>query len=159
MIKKITIEAISIKPNKKDGTPYVYAEKNKLTKVATGKTLPRTMVSIKEGEDWYMGWSYKSGSAAETLTVGQTVEVLIEESTKVNPDGSQIVFKSWKFPKPEDKANQEIAELKARLSSMSGTAQIPVTSHTNVVPVVPVVQATVAPVVSDGSVPVSSIPF
>ena len=143
MIKKLTIEAISIKPNKKDGTPYVYAEKNKLTKVATGKMIPRTMVSIKEGEDWYMGWSYKSGSAAETLTVGQTVEVLIEESTKVNPDGSQIVFKSWKFPKPEDKANQEIAELKAKLAAMSTATVTPTTTS----------------VASDGSVPVSSIPF
>lgn len=133
MIKKITIEAISIKPNKKDGSPYMWNDKK------TNTMKPRTMVSLKEGDNWYMGWSYKSGSAAETLKVGQTVEVLLEESTKINPDGTSVVFKSWKFPKPEDKANQEIAELKAKLASISQTP--------NCLPAV------------DGSVPLNKVPF
>ena len=119
MIKKITIEAISIKKTKADGTPYVYAEKDKKTKVATGKTLPRTMVSIKSGEDWYMGWSYKDGSSAEQLKKGDVVEVLLTEDNG---------FKNWKFPKQEDKDKALIEELQAKLAS--ATAQPVATVYT-----------------------------
>jgi len=117
MIKKLTIEAISIKPNKKDGTPYTYAEKDKKTKVATGKILPRTMVSLKSGEDWYMGWSYKANSAAESLQVGQTIDVVIEETPdKLDPNK---IWKSWKLPKQEDIDKQKIADLEAQIAKMN----------------------------------------
>jgi hypothetical protein len=141
MIKKITIEAISIKPTKKDGSAYTWKD----TKTNTLKT--RTMVSIKSGEDWYTGWSYKAGSAAETLKIGDTPELFItEEADKVDPTK---IWKSWKFPKPEDKANQEIAELKAKLAAM------------NTAPTVQGVGAgfNATPSIADGSVPVSTVPF
>ena len=141
MIKKITIEAISIKPTKKDGSAYTWKD----TKTNTVKT--RTMVSIKSGEDWYMGWSYKAGSAAETLKVGDTPElVIIEEADKVDPTK---IWKNWKFPKPEDKANQEIAELKAKLAAMSPTTVNTVTQNTS----------GGLNVVVDGSVPSLQVPF
>lgn len=131
MIKKITIEAVSIKPTKKDGSAYTWKDSK------TGQVKNRTMVSIKSGDDWYMGWSYKAGSAAETLKVGDTPELLIiEEADKVDPTK---IWKNWKFPKPEDKANQEIAELKAKLAAMNA----PTTSTP----------------VEDGVVPTNKVPF
>lgn len=119
MIKKITIEATSIKPNNKEGVPYTYAEKDKKTGQPTGKKLPRTMVSIKSGDDWYMGWSYKTGSAAEALKVGDVAELLIEE-TPDSKDPSKI-WKNWKFPKQEDKDAQKIKDLEAQLAAMSAS--------------------------------------
>lgn len=112
MIKKITITAVAIRKTKKDGTPYTYAEKNKTTRVPTGKQLPRTLVSIKDDqENWYMGWSYKDGSPAETVQKGQTLELFITE------DGD---FKNWRFIKDEDKKDAELAELKAKLAEFEG---------------------------------------
>ncbi len=114
MIKKITIEAVSLKKTKKDGSPYMWNDKK------AGKMSPRTMVSVKElGGEWYMGWSYKDGSAAEQLAQGQVVEVLLTEDTKTNPDGTVTTFKNWKFPKQEDKDAQTIADLQAKLSSLA----------------------------------------
>lgn len=159
MIKTINIEAVSIKTNKKDGTPYTWKDKK------TGQVKPRTMVSLKykdnttgpEG-DWLMGWSYKTGSAAEALQAGQTIEIKYEESTKVNPDGTTSIFKSWRFPKQEDKDAALIEKLKAQLAAaqstgVSGTANMPTTA-TPAQPVTP----TPTPV-SDGSVPVDEVPF
>lgn len=106
MITKITIEAISIRKAKKDGTPYMWNDKKTNTKK------PRTMVSIKVGEDWYMGWSYKDGSAAETLAKGQTVELFITEDNG---------FKNWRFVKDDDKKDAEIETLKRQLAEAQGT--------------------------------------
>lgn len=106
MIKKITIEAVSIKKNKKDGSPYMWNDKK------AGKMMPRTMVSLKDSEgNWYMGWSYRDGSPAELLTKGQVAELMITQ------DGD---FVNWRFPKQEDKDAALIAELQAKLAAQSG---------------------------------------
>lgn len=106
-IKKVSIGAVSIKKAKADGTQYTWLDK----KTNTRKT--RTMVSVKLDEVWYMGWSYKDGSAAETLKAGDLVELLL--ITEVAEDGK--VWKSWKFPKPEDKTAMENEELKRKLAA------------------------------------------
>lgn len=107
-IKKVTIGAVSIKKTKKDGTPYTWKDKKRGDAVT-----PRTMVSIKVDEEWLMGWSYKDGSAAESLKTGDVVELLV--ITEVGDD--QKVWKSWKFPKPEDKTEMENLELKRKLAA------------------------------------------
>lgn len=168
MIKSITIEAVSIKTTNKDGTPYMWMDKK------TNQKKPRTMVSVKykdattgpEG-DWLMGWSYKTGSAAEALTAGQTIEIKYEESTKVNDDGTTYTFKSWRFPKEEDKKDDEIAKLKAQLASLNTPTGVPAPATTvgnvaSLSQVTPVQSGTHTPtpaVVSDGSVPVDEVPF
>lgn len=116
MIQKVTIEAVSIRKNKKDGTPYMWNDKKSNT------MKPRTMVSIKVGENWHMGWSYKDGSAAEQLKKGDLVEVIITQ------DGE---FSNWKFPKQEDRDAQEIADLKAKLAEATGETKAPVTTTPN----------------------------
>lgn len=130
MIQKVTIEAVSIRKNKKTadggvGAPYMWNDKK------TNTQKPRTMVSIcvkENGQDvWYMGWSYKDGSAAENLKKGDVVEVLLTQ------DGD---FLNWKFPKQEDKDAQEIADLKKQLAMRNGTgateaAQTPTPVTTN----------------------------
>lgn len=104
MIKKITITAVALRKTKKDGTPYTFKSKK------DGGVYPRTLVSIKDDQDnWYMGWSYKDGSAAETVQKGQTLELFITE------DGE---FKNWRFVKDDDKKDAELAELKAKLAAL-----------------------------------------
>lgn len=107
-IKKVSIGAVSIKKTKKDGTPYTWKDKKRGDAIT-----PRTMVSIKVDEEWLMGWSYKDGSAAESLKTGDVVELLV--ITEVGEDGK--VWKSWKFPKTEDKTEMENLELKRKLAA------------------------------------------
>lgn len=114
-IKKVTIGAVSIKKTNKEGKPYTWNDKKR-----NNPTAPRTMVSIKVDEEWYMGWSYKDGSAAESLKNGDVVELMFTEDNG---------FKNWKFPKPEDKVAYENEELKRKLaafeSAQSGTMAAP----------------------------------
>jgi len=189
MIKTITIEAVSIKATKKEGTPYMWKDKK------TNAMKPRTKVSLKykdattgpEGE-WLMGWSYKAGSAAEALAAGQTVEIKYEESTKVNPDGTTTIFKGWRFPKQEDKdaalieaQKAEMEKMKAQLAALQGgTLVSPVVAPTTPTQVINTpgtvgtyTASTAGPnpsgtsgnefhsptPVSDGSVPVDTVPF
>ena len=107
VIKKVSIGAVSIKKTKADGTPYMWNDKK------TNQRKPRTMVSVKIDDVWYMGWSYKDGSAAESIKTGDMVELLL--ITEVAEDGK--VWQSWKFPKDEDKQAIENAELKRKLAA------------------------------------------
>lgn len=125
-IKKVSIGAVSIKKAKSDGTPYSWMDK----KTNTRKN--RTMVSIKVDEVWYMGWSYKDGSAAENLKNGDVVELLL--ITEVAEDGK--VWQSWKFPKEEDKQAIENAELKRKLAAFEA-AQGAQGTQSSPVPYVP----------------------
>lgn len=102
-IKKVTIGAVSIKKTNKEGKPYTWTDKKRGNAVT-----PRTMVSIKVDEEWFMGWSYKDGSAAESLKNGDVVELMFTEDNG---------FKNWKFPKPEDKVAYENEQLKAKLAA------------------------------------------
>lgn len=110
-IIKVTIEAVSIKKAKADGTPYTWKDKKRNNAVT-----PRTRVSIKVGktdDDWLLGWSYKDGSAAESIKNGDIITVL--KITETDKDGK--VWKSWKFPKPEDITAAENEELKRKLAA------------------------------------------
>lgn len=116
-IKKVTIGAVSIKKANKDGKPYTWNDKKR-----GNPTAPRTMVSIKVDEEWYMGWSYKDGSAAESLKNGDVVELMFTEDNG---------FKNWKFPKDEDKVAFENEQLKAKLAAFEaaqGGAAVPATT-------------------------------
>ena len=107
VIKKVSIGAVSTKKTKSTGEPYMWNDKN------TNQRKARTMVSLKIDDVWYMGWSYKDGSAAESIKTGDMVELLL--ITEVAEDGK--VWQSWKFPKDEDKQAIENAELKRKLAA------------------------------------------
>lgn len=143
MIKKITITAVAIRKAKKDGTPYMWNDKK------TNTQKPRTLVSIKDDQEtWYMGWSYKDGSAAETVQKGQTLELFITE------DGT---FKNWRFVKEEDKKDAELVELRARLAAAEGnTAQTTTADPTEAVPPKKAAKKTKP---EEGEVNVDDIPF
>lgn len=119
-IKKVSVGAVSIKKTKADGTQYMWNDKK------TNTRKPRTMVSLKIDDVWYMGWSYKDGSVAESIKTGDVIELLL--ITEVAEDGK--VWKSWKFPKPEDVTAAENEELKRKLAAFeaaqsSGPVAVP----------------------------------
>lgn len=107
VIKKVSIGAVSTKKTKSTGEPYMWNDKK------TNQRKARTMVSLKIDDVWYMGWSYKDGSAAESIKTGDMVELLL--ITEVAEDGK--VWQSWKFPKDEDKQAIENQELKRKLAA------------------------------------------
>ena len=160
-IINLPVDLISLRTHKRgpdgaQGAPYEWKDKK------TGTVKPRTMVSIKSGEDWYMGWSYKTGGPAEQIKQGDVIEVYITEDTMTNPDGTTKVFKNWKFPTTEDRAVAELAELKAKLAAMEGDKVAPVAQAVPAAPVQAVAGTQIPTTlgsVSDGSVPTGDIPF
>lgn len=132
-IKKVTIEAVSIKKANAAGIPYTWKDKKRNNAVT-----PRTRVSIKVGktdDDWLMGWSYKDGSAAESIKNGDVIEILYVEER--GDDGK--IWKNWKFPKPEDVTAAENAALKAKIAAMeaqqgSGISNVPYVVSTPTAP-------------------------
>lgn len=123
MIKKVTIDAVSVRKANKDGVPYTYEEKDRATKKPTGKIKSRTLVSIKIGDKWYMNWSYKDGSAVETLSRGDVAELFLKDSEE---DGG---INNWRFVKEDDRKDAEIAELKAQLAQKQSESGVEQAAH------------------------------